>query len=33
MWLLSDFWTDFEAVDKTVGRMVGKPDVKGRIAK
>ena len=33
MWLLSDFWPDFEAVYKKVGRMVGRPGVKGLIAK
>ena len=33
MWLLSDFWPDFEAVYKTVGQTVGKRDAKSRIAK
>ena len=32
MWLLSDFWPDFETIFKTLGRIVGKPSVKGRIA-
>ena len=33
IWLPLDFGPDFEAVYKTVGRMVGKQGEKGRIAK